>query len=69
MYVCKQLSVNQLEDKIFFCGDKMMCRKIMPVIRNYMEQVDFLSPRIKKYQVGIDQELFLDVVTLVECGL
>lgn len=69
MYVCKQLSVNQLEDTVFFYGDTLMCRKVMPVIRKYMEQVDFVIPKIREYQVAVDQVLSMDIVTLVECGL
>jgi hypothetical protein len=69
MYVCKQLSVNQLEDPVFFYGDKAICRKVLPVIKNYMEQVDFVTPKIREYQVAVDQDLFMDIVTWVECGL
>jgi hypothetical protein len=69
MYVCKQISLNQLEDRISFCGDKTMCRKIMPVIRNYMAHIDFMSHRIGEYQVELDREIAMDVVTMVECGL
>lgn len=69
MYVCKQLSVSQLEDTIFFCGDKTMCGKIMPVIRKYIERVDFFAPKIRSYRAAVDQDLSMDIVTLVECGL
>ena len=69
MYVCKQLAVNQLEDAVLFYGDKAVCSKIMPVIKKYMGRVDFTAPKIRNYQVAVDQELFIDVVTLVECGL
>jgi hypothetical protein len=69
MYVCKRLSVNQLEDPVFFYGDKAMCRKIIPVIKNYMEQVDYIVPKIRDYRVAVDQNLYMDIVTWVECGL
>jgi hypothetical protein len=69
LYACKQLSINQLEDSISFCGDKIMCRKVMPVIRTYMVHVDILSPEIGQYRVATDREVPVDVVTLVECGL
>jgi hypothetical protein len=69
MYVCKQLSVNQLEDSLSFCGDKVLCRKIMLVIKNYIAQVDFLSAKIEKYRMALDQEMYIDVKTLIECGL
>jgi hypothetical protein len=69
MYVCKQLALNQLEDHISFCGDKIMCRKIIPVIRNYMAHIAFLPHRIGEYRMALDQDLYMDVVTLVECGL
>lgn len=69
MYVCKQLAVSQLEDTILFYGDKAMCGKIMPIIKRYMEQVDFTIPKIRNYQFAVDQELSIDIVTLVECGL
>ncbi|MDR1524494.1 MAG: DUF3822 family protein [Tannerella sp.] len=69
MYVCKQLSVNQFEDYIYICGDKHLCRKIMPVIKNYMAQVGFLSPKMEKYRTSLDQDVYMDVKTLMECGL
>jgi hypothetical protein len=69
LYVCKQLSMSQLEDSVFFCGDKMMCGKIMPVIRKYVAQVDFIAPKIRRYRVAFNRDLPMDVVTWVECGL
>lgn len=69
MYVCKQLSLNQFEDYVSFCGDKMMCRKVMSVVRNYIAHVDIVSPKIKQYQVALDRDVHVDVITLVECGL
>jgi hypothetical protein len=69
MYVCKQFSVSQLEDALFFCGDKTMCGKIMPVIKRYIAQVDFVAPKIRNYRVAVDQDLSMDIITLVECGL
>lgn len=69
MYVCKQLSVDQLEDAVFFYGDKPICRKIMPVIKKYVEQVHLVTPKIRNYQVAVDQDLSMDIVTWVECGL
>ncbi|MDR1382178.1 MAG: DUF3822 family protein [Tannerella sp.] len=69
MYVCKQLSLNQLEDYMSFCGDKAICQRIMPVIGNYMMHVDFMPYRIDTYRVALDREMHADVVTLVECGL
>jgi hypothetical protein len=69
MYVCKQLSLNQLEDYVSFCGDKMMCRKIVSVVKNYIAHVDIVSPKIKQYQVEFDRDVPVDVITLIECGL
>jgi hypothetical protein len=69
MYVCKQLSLNQLEDHISFCGDKIMCRKIIQVVKNYMVHIAFLSHRIRDCRMTLDRDLYMDVVTLVECGL
>lgn len=69
MYVCKQLSLNQLEDYVSFCGDKMMCRKIISVVKNYVAHVEIVSPDIKQYQVELDRNVPVDVITLVECGL
>jgi hypothetical protein len=69
MYVCKQLSLNQLEDYVSFCGDRMMCRKVLAVVKNYMAHVDIVSPEIKQYRVALDQVVHIDVITLVECGL
>jgi hypothetical protein len=61
--------VSQLEDSFFFCGDKTMCEKIMPVIRKYVAQVNFIAPKIRSYRVAFDRDLSMDVVTWVECGL
>jgi hypothetical protein len=69
LYVCKQLSMSQLEDSVFFCGDKTMCEKIMHVIRKYVAQADFIVPKIRSYRVALDRVLSMDVVTWVECGL
>jgi hypothetical protein len=69
LYVCKQLALNQLEDSIVFCGDKTVCRKVMPVINNYMVHVDFLPSDLKHYHTAPGKEVHADVATLVECGL
>ncbi|MDR0393933.1 MAG: DUF3822 family protein [Tannerella sp.] len=69
MYVCKQLPVSQLEDSVFFCGDKVVCGNIIPVIKKYIERVDFVAPKIRSYRVAVDLDLPIDIVTLVECGL
>jgi hypothetical protein len=68
LYVCKQLSVSQPEDSVFFCGDRTMCEKIMPVIRKYVAQVDFITPEIGRYRIALDRDLSMDIVTWVECG-
>ena len=69
MYVCKQLGVNQLEDSIYFCGNKIKCQSVMSVVKKYIKQIDFLSPELKKYNAKAGQNVFMDVVTLTECGL
>jgi hypothetical protein len=69
MYVCKLLPVSQLEDSVFFCGDRVACEKIIPVVKKYMERVDFVAPMMRRCRVVADRDLPIDIVTLVECGL
>lgn len=69
MYACKQLNVNQLEDYFSFCGDKSDCLSVMSVIGEYIGQMDYLSPKMENYMVAVDQDVYMDVLTLTECGL
>ena len=69
MYVCRQLGINQLEDCIHFCGNNSKCRLVMSVIAKYIKQIDYFSPSILNYQTPVGKNIFLDVVTLMECGL
>ncbi|MDR2915393.1 MAG: DUF3822 family protein [Tannerella sp.] len=69
MYICKQLGFNQLEDCLSFCGDKGRCQSAMSVINKYVRQSEYLQPKMKDYQVAVDQDLYMDIVALMECGL
>lgn len=69
IYVCRQLGINQLEDNLHFCGSKEDCYPVMPEVEKYIGQVDYLSPKMKDYIVAVDQDVYMDVLTLTECGL
>ena len=69
MYVCKQLGINQLEDCLHICGNEVKSRSVMSVIKKYIRQIEYFSPEIKKYQIPANKHIFMDVVTLTECGL
>jgi len=68
-YTCKQLDVNQLEDSVFFCGDKAKCLSAMSVVKKYIRQVNYLPPQTSNYTDATDMYISLDVVTLMECAL
>ncbi len=69
MYICRQLGFNQLEDCLSFCGDKARSQSAISVIGKYVRQLDYLQPKMKDYQVAVDQDLYMDIVALTECGL
>lgn len=69
VYVCRQLGINQLEDCLHFCGNKGDCYPIMSEVKKYIGQVDYLLPKMKDYIVAVDQDVYMDVLTLTECGL
>ena len=69
MYVCKQLGIEQLDDCLHFCGDKIKCQSVMAVVKKYIRQIDYLSPEMGHYQVAIGKNVFIDTVALAECGL
>ena len=67
LYACRQLGVNQLEDIIHFCGDKMMCHSVMSVIKNYIKEIDYLMPQSDSFTVAADNEVYYDVATSMQC--
>lgn len=69
MYICKQTGINQLEDYITISGNKTFCQPVLSVIKKYVKQADYLRPKLNDYQVALDQELSLDMIALIECGL
>jgi hypothetical protein len=69
MYVCKQLGLNQLEDFVYFSGNKEMCQTVIPLIKNYIFNVNYLYPRKKGDTYPIDEEVPLDLLTIKECEL
>ena len=69
MYVCRQIGVDQLEDNLHFCGDKEQCDSAMEVIKTYIRHIDYLSPEPTGYISPIDEQTFIDTITLIECAL
>ena len=69
MYVCKQIGANQLEDSVFFYGDKTECLSVMSVIENYMGQTDYVPSKMTDYTTALDSSVYMDVVALAECVL
>ena len=69
MYACRQLDINQLEDSIHFCGDEAKCLSTMSVIGKYIKLTDYMPSRMKNYTVADDKDVYMDVVTLIECAL
>ena len=69
MYICKQTGFNQLEDYLTISGNKDRCLKILSVINKYVKQTVYLSAQLNDYQVALDDELTLDMIALMECGV
>ena len=68
MYLCKQTGFNQFDDYLTFSGSKSLCQPVLVRINKYIRQCSYLKPTINGYQIALDQELPLDMITLVECG-
>jgi len=69
MYICKQTGFNQLEDYLTISGNNEDCRKVLSIIDKYVKQTVYLPSTLHGYQVAYDQELTLDMIALVECGV
>ena len=69
MYICKQTGFSQLQDYLTISGNHDRCRKVLSVVEKYVKQTVYLPPTLYGYQVAIDQELTLDMIALVECGI
>ena len=69
MYICKQTGFNQLDDYLTISGNHDLCRKILSIIDKYVKQTLYLPPTLHGYLVAYDQELTLDMIALVECGV
>ena len=69
IYVCKQLSFNQLEDNLYLYSDVAGKKSLMPMLKTYIEHAEFVTPKIKSYRAAADQEMYIDIATLTECGL
>ena len=69
MYICKQTGFNQLDDYLTVSGKKTICTSILSIIKKYIKQTGYLTPVLNDYHVSIDQELSLDMIALIECGL
>ena len=69
MYICKQTGFNQLEDFLTVSGMKTICLSVLSVINKYVKKTEYLHPQLHNYQVTADQNLTLDMIALLECGL
>ena len=69
MYICKQTGFNQLEDHLTISGKKTICLSVLSVINKYVKKTDYLHPQLNNYQVDEGQNLTLDMIALLECGL
>ena len=69
MYICKQTGFNQLEDYLTISGEQSRCQSAVSVINKYIKRVDYLQPVLEGYRVALNDELPLDVIALIECGL
>ena len=69
MYICKQTGFNQLDDYLTISGNKAFCEKVLSIINKYIKQTVCLPPTLKDYHVAIDNELTLDMIALIECGV
>ena len=70
MYACRQISINQLEDNLYFCGDVAVCQSAISVIKKYIAKTDYLPPMMENYSLSPgNKHMYLDVTTLVECVL
>ena len=69
MYICKQTGFNQLEDYLTVSGIKTFCLSILSVVGKYVKKTDYLHPKLNNYQVPADQNLTLDMIALLECGI
>jgi hypothetical protein len=68
-YVCKLIGMDQLADHLYFCGDKQKCFKTMGTLKKYIEHTDYMRPHLENYKVAVDREVYIDVLTLISCGL
>lgn len=69
MYTSKQTGFNQLEDKLFFYGDKATCNSLASVTGLYIKEIDYETPQLISYTTVADAEVAVDTVILAECGL
>jgi len=69
MYICKQIGFNQLDDYLTISGKKDFCTDILRIINRYIKQTVYLQSTLKDYHVALDQELTLDMIALIECGV
>ena len=68
MYICRQIGANQLEDNIYFCGDKNECSSVASIIRKYLRNADYLPPYPNSL-ADKDKDMYMDIVTLKKCAL
>ena len=69
MYICKQTGFNQLEDHLTMNGNQSRCRSALSIVNKYIKRVDYIQPALEGYMVALNEELPLDVIALIECGL
>ncbi|MDR3308434.1 MAG: DUF3822 family protein [Tannerella sp.] len=69
MYVCKQTGFNQINDCLYLYGDKAKCRSMMPLLNEYIEQVEYLKPTSTMYNIPANRDIYPETVALTECEL
>jgi hypothetical protein len=69
MYVCKQTGFNQIDDRLYLYGDKAKCRSVMPLLNEYIEQVNYSKLTSTKYTIPLDREIHPETLALTECEL
>jgi len=69
MYICKQINFNQLDDFLTISGKKSVCMPALSVIKKYIRQSEFLQPQLYGCRTALDDEMTLEIITLIECGV
>jgi len=69
MYICKQTGFDQIEDNLTISGNKTCCRSVLSIVNQYVRKTNYLKPTLNGYQVAVDQDLTLDMIALIECGV